>query len=153
MKQGMEKEELDTESYCQMKKDILCVWREMMAHVFSVFWLTLREKVLKQYISQERVSEVCTSPQVDSIGTYFCSSVGSTWQQWSPIDYAPQVDMGLPGGTSGKEAACQSRRHKRCGFISLSREGFLEEVMTTHSSILAWRGPWTEEPHGLQSTG
>ena len=27
----------------------------------------------------------------------------------------------------------------------------LEEGMTTHSSILAWRIPWTEEPGGLQS--
>ena len=29
----------------------------------------------------------------------------------------------------------------------------LEEVMTTHSSILAWRIIWTEEPGGLQSLG
>ena len=29
----------------------------------------------------------------------------------------------------------------------------LEEGMATHSSILAWRIPWTEEPGGLQSMG
>ena len=29
----------------------------------------------------------------------------------------------------------------------------MEKEMTTHSSILAWRIPWTEEPGGLQSTG
>ena len=29
----------------------------------------------------------------------------------------------------------------------------LEEGMATHSSILAWRIPWTEEPGGLRSTG
>ena len=29
----------------------------------------------------------------------------------------------------------------------------LEEAMATHSSILAWRIPWTEEPGGLQPTG
>ena len=29
----------------------------------------------------------------------------------------------------------------------------LEKEMTTHSSILAWRIPWTEEPGGLQSVG
>ena len=29
----------------------------------------------------------------------------------------------------------------------------LEEGMATHSSILAWRIPWTEEPEGLQSMG
>ena len=33
----------------------------------------------------------------------------------------------------------------------LSWEGSLEEGMVTHSSIFAWRIPWTEEPGGLQS--
>ena len=36
---------------------------------------------------------------------------------------------------------------------SLHWEDPLEKEMTTHSSILAWRIPWTEEPSGLQSTG
>ena len=36
---------------------------------------------------------------------------------------------------------------------SLGWENPLEKEMATHSSILAWRIPWTEEPGGLQSTG
>ena len=36
---------------------------------------------------------------------------------------------------------------------SLGWENPLEEGMATHSSILAWRIPWTEEPGGLQSIG
>ena len=36
---------------------------------------------------------------------------------------------------------------------SLGQEDSLEEEMATHSSILAWRIPWTEEPGRLQSTG
>ena len=36
---------------------------------------------------------------------------------------------------------------------SLGREDPLEEGMATHSSTLAWRIPWTEEPGGLQSMG
>ena len=36
---------------------------------------------------------------------------------------------------------------------SLDWEDPLEEEMATHSSILAWRIPWTEEPGGLQSMG
>ena len=36
---------------------------------------------------------------------------------------------------------------------SLSQEDPLEKKMATHSSILAWRIPWTEKPGGLQSTG
>ena len=34
---------------------------------------------------------------------------------------------------------------------SLGQEDPLEKKMATHSSILAWRIPWTEEPSGLQS--
>ena len=36
---------------------------------------------------------------------------------------------------------------------SLGQEGTLEKGMATHSSILAWRIPWTEELGGLQSMG
>ena len=36
---------------------------------------------------------------------------------------------------------------------SLGQEDPLEEEMAAHSSVLAWRSPWTEEPGGLQSTG
>ena len=37
--------------------------------------------------------------------------------------------------------------------LFLGREDPLEEGMATHSSILAWRIPWTEEPGWLQSMG
>ena len=36
---------------------------------------------------------------------------------------------------------------------SLGREDPLEERVATHSSILAWRIPWTEKPGGVQSIG
>ena len=36
---------------------------------------------------------------------------------------------------------------------SLSQEDPLEEEMATHSSILAWKIPWTKEPGGLQYIG
>ena len=36
---------------------------------------------------------------------------------------------------------------------SLDWEDALEKEMATHSSILAWKIPWTEEPGGLQSMG
>ena len=37
--------------------------------------------------------------------------------------------------------------------LSLGREDPLKKEMATHSSILAWEIPWTEEPGGLQSMG
>ena len=36
---------------------------------------------------------------------------------------------------------------------SLGQEDPLEKGMATHSGILAWRIPWTQEPGGLESTG
>ena len=36
---------------------------------------------------------------------------------------------------------------------SLGQEDLLEKEMATHSSILAWKIPWMEEPDGLQSMG
>ena len=59
----------------------------------------------------------------------------------------------MVGGASGKELACQFRRYKRHGFDPWVRKIPLEEGMTTHSSILAWRIPWTEELDGLPSMG
>ena len=53
--------------------------------------------------------------------------------------------MDLIGGTNG----CQCRRSKRLGF-DLCWE---EEEMATHSSILTWRIPWTEEPGGYSPRG
>ena len=46
-------------------------------------------------------------------------------------------------GAGGREPTCQGRRQKQVQ--SLGREDLLEENMATHSSILAWRVPWTEE--------
>ena len=61
--------------------------------------------------------------------------------------------MHFPGGTSGKESACQGRKYKRLRVRSLSWEDPLDEGLVSHSSILAWRIPWTEETGGLQSIG
>ena len=64
---------------------------------------------------------------------------------------------GFRGDTSGKkkqQKTClpvQETEEKRVG--SLHQEDPLEEGMATHSSILAWRIPWIEEPGGLQSKG
>ena len=62
--------------------------------------------------------------------------------------------MGFPGVASGKESACQCRRHKgHTRVLSQSLEALLEQEMATQSNILAWKIQWTEEPGGLQSMG
>ena len=52
-----------------------------------------------------------------------------------------------------KNPLANARRCKRYGFSPWVRKIPLEEGMTTHSSIIAWRILWTEEPSRLQSTG
>ena len=53
----------------------------------------------------------------------------------------------LPMWQSGKESPAMQETWVQ----SLGWENPLEKGMTTHSSILAWRIPWIEEPDGLQS--
>ena len=60
---------------------------------------------------------------------------------------------GNPGGASGKESHLLMQGAQEKQTQSLGWEDPLEREMATHSSILAWRISWTEEPGGLQSTG
>ena len=58
--------------------------------------------------------------------------------------------MGFPGGSVVKNLlAVQETQEMQVR--SLGPEDPLEEDMATHSNILAWKIPWTEEPGGLQS--
>ena len=60
-------------------------------------------------------------------------------------------------GTSKKHSGLQMVKNlpemQETWVQSLGQEDPLEKGMATHSSILAWRIPWTEEPGGLQSMG
>ena len=60
-----------------------------------------------------------------------------------------ETRISFPGGSEVKASASNVGD---LGSIP-GREDPLEKEMATHSSILAWRIPWTEEPGGLQSTG
>ena len=71
---------------------------------------------------------------------------------WMWIDkgaYLAALSWGLPGRSSSKVSACN------VGDLvgSLGQEDLLEKEMATHSSYLAWKIPWMEEPGGLQSMG
>ena len=81
--------------------------------------------------------------------------------RWSLPDWLP---LGFSQGVSGEgktsreeEISWQPIFHVIPPFYphldpSL-KKNYLEKEMATHSSILAWRIPWTEEPGGLHSTG
>ena len=67
----------------------------------------------------------------------------------STIRYQVKERLGLPRWLSGKASACQA------GDVieALSWEDPLEKEMATHSNLLAWEIPMTEEPGRLQSMG
>ena len=60
-----------------------------------------------------------------------------------------QYDMDFPGGSNVKNPSAM----QDTWVGSVGREDPLEEGMATHSSSLAWRILWMEEPGGLQSRG
>ena len=57
--------------------------------------------------------------------------------------------MGFPGGSTVRNSAAKQEMSVQ----SLCQEDPLQKEMATHSSILAWKIPWTEVPRGLQSMG
>ena len=68
------------------------------------------------------------------------------------IKWITNENLGLPGGSVVKNLPAMPEPQET-GVPSLGREDPLEKVMATHSSILAWRIPWTGESGRLQSIG
>ena len=75
----------------------------------------------------------------------------------SPLSQSKELDTSVPsiyGGVPSSSAvkhppAIQEMQETQVR--SLGQEDPLEKEMATHSSILVWKMPWTEEPRGLQS--
>ena len=108
-----------------------------------------RRKLWQEYGEQK----VCGKQSDTQKKNLVQDSRGQEYVAWEVGILVTWGARGFPGGTSGKEPACQCRRlqrHQRAGF---DREEPLEESRAAHSCIPAWRIPWTEEPGGLQSIG
>ena len=78
---------------------------------------------------------------------YMFSSIFSIYLRVELLGH--MITLDFPGGSDTKESACSTG-----DLSSIPGSGrSLEKGMATHSSILAWRIPWIEEPDRLQSTG
>ena len=74
-----------------------------------------------------------------------CINVILTW--WDKFFvYQFYLQKGFPGGSDGKESACNAGDPGS----TLGSGRSLEKEIATHCIILDWRIPWTEEPGGLQ---
>ena len=81
--------------------------------------------------------------------------LGSQLVFFSPFK---KIEVRFPSGSvvkkkKKKKPTCQCRSCRIHKFDPRVRKIPLEEEMATHSSILAWKVPWTEDPGGLQSMG
>ena len=67
------------------------------------------------------------------------------------VDFLLSESPGKPRKNGRDDLICKAEIETWIG--SLGQEDPLEKGLATHSNILAWRIPWTEEPGGLQSMG
>ena len=95
-------------------------------------------------------------PYLTSLGISFWQQEINTPQPWGSsfdcIWYLIDSTQGFPSDSVVKNLPVMQERQEMWVW-SLGWEDPSEESMATHSSILAWRIPWTEEPGGLQSIG
>ena len=81
-------------------------------------------------------------------------SFGAT-ANWARSVHTPTLSYLLPGGWAVKNSLAVQETACNTGDPGLlpGLEDPMQKEMATHSSILAWRIPWMEEPAGLQSMG
>ena len=92
----------------------------------------------------------CLEDPVDR-GAWWATMHGVTKSQTQlkQLSSSSSTYKGFPGGSVVKNLPVMQETQ----VLSLGWKEPLEKGMATHSSILAWRIPWTEEPGGLLSTG
>ena len=61
--------------------------------------------------------------------------------------------VGFPSGSTVKNLPAMQEPQETQAWVSLGQEDSLQKGTATHSNILAWKIPWTEEPGGLQFIG
>ena len=83
--------------------------------------------------------------KVKELRIAYTNTLLKLYKTLTEIQWSLSEVQGFPGDSHDKESACNGR--------DLCWEDPLEEKMATHSSIPAWRIPWTEEPGGPQSMG
>ena len=104
-----------------------------------------REKIQNQLKNQNSKSMIV----VDRRKTHNLKSASlGTWLRTIALEGSQtSIALDFPAGLNGKESPVLQETWVQ----PLGQEDCLEEGMATHSSILAWRIPWTEESGGLQS--
>ena len=103
--------------------------------VFATPWTIARQAPLPMEFSRQEYRSGVPRPPPEDLPN----------PEIEPMSLASPALVGFPCGSDSKESACNAGDRVRF----LSWEAPLEEGVATHSSILTWRIPWTEEPGRL----
>ena len=129
---------------------ILIFWRLRFTPAFSLSFLTLIKKLFSSSsLSTIWMISFAYLRSLVFLLAIFIPACDSSSPAFHIMYYAYG---GFPSGSVVKNLPAMHEPQKMQVW-SLGWEELLEEGMTTHSSILAWRIPWTEERGGLQSIG
>ena len=127
-------------------------WEGRLSEIqYQMVQFCWRDEFAAFQISVVRTWEQMWEDFLFHMGTYFI--------MWAPVSSPVSLSHThththvFPSVASGKEHTCQCSRCKEMQIRSLGWEDTLGERVATHSNILAWRIPWTEEPGGPQPMG
>ena len=127
-------------------------WKKLIPKVYLYYgsiYITFLTALLR-YNSQIYISLRVHSSLVFSIVTEFCNHHHNlVWYHFCHTKETLYLLFFFPGGIVVKNLPAVQETQVQ----SLGWEDPLEKKMSTHSSILAWEIPWTEEPGGLKSMG
>ena len=112
-----------------------------------MFLIMIRDMPVEQYILKTGQSLIRKVKENSHIKIHSEKLLLKIFHWVDSINNDHYIDVGFLCGSGSKGSACNS------GDQGLTPGSDLEKVMATHSSIFAWRIPWTEEPGRQQSMG
>ena len=118
----------------------------------EIFWPLWRVSKQRDWVAGRAVGGVAVTIGQQPRGNWKVSLLEPQWAGWDGGNEGSGwllMWVWACDGLDSKASACQPVQVVQ----SLGREDTLEEEMATHSSILAWRIPWTKEPGELRSMG
>ena len=134
---------------------ILCwtVWLDLsrcQSHQVILYLLVTR--MWNQYFQLQNLSKIClTTGETSSV--LWLSNSGKHANGWDLEEASRLLSVGASQVAQWQRICLLVQEMLETEFDPWVRKISLEEEMVTHSSILAWKIPWTEEPGGLRSTG
>ena len=120
-------------------------WLDSITDAMCVNLDKLQEMVRDREARHATIHGIAESDMTGQLNNNKCPTIRDKWSNYNPSIQT----KGSPRGSVVKSVPAK----QEVQVWSLGQEDPLEKEMASHSTILAWKIPWSEEPGGLQSTG